>query len=88
VAGLCGVPATATAVAVNLTVVNPSSTGHLRVAGEGAAALSTSSINFKAQQILANNGIFALSDLGTLSVYCSMSTGSVHLLVDVFGYLE
>lgn len=87
-AGRCGVPSTAKAVAVNVTAVNPLAPGHLRLAPSGAAASNTSVVNFRAGVTIANNAILALSDTGTLSVYCSMPSGSTHFLLDVFGYYE
>ncbi|MEA2564450.1 MAG: hypothetical protein QOH06_5954 [Acidobacteriota bacterium] len=88
VTGLCAVPATARAVAVNLTVVSPTQAGYLRVTPVDSASANTTSISFRAGQTRANNGIYGLSDAGTLSIYCGLSSGSTHFVLDVFGYFE
>jgi hypothetical protein len=88
VTGRCAVPATAKAVMVNVTVITPSSAGYLRVAAADAASTSATAINFPAGLNRANNGIYALSDAGTLSVYCGIPSGSTHFALDVFGYFE
>lgn len=88
VAGRCGVPATAKAIAVNVTALNPTAQGHLRIAPSGAAASSSSVINFRPGVTTANNALLALSDAGSLSVYCGMAFGATHLLLDVVGYFE
>lgn len=88
VTGRCAIPATARAVVVNLTVVAPSSAGYLGVAARDAASSSSSAINFRAGQTRANNGIFALSEAGTLAVYCGIPSGSAHFVLDVYGYFE
>jgi len=88
VTGLCAIPATARAVAVNLTVVGPTTEGYLRAAPVDAASSNATAISFPAGQTRANNGIYALSDAGTLSIYCGVSAGSTHFVLDVFGYFE
>ena len=88
VTGRCGVPETATAVAVNLTVVTPPSAGHLRAAASDATASLSTAISFKAGQTRANNGLFGLSEIGRLGVYCDLPSGSMHFLLDVVGYFE
>jgi PKD repeat protein len=88
ITGRCAIPATAKAVVVNLTVVAPSSTGHLRVAATDAASSSATAISFQAGQTRANNGIFALSEAGTLAVHCGIPSGTAHFILDVYGYFE
>ena len=88
ITGLCAVPATARAVAVNLTVVGPTTAGYLRATPVDAASASTTAISFRAGQTIANNGIYGLSEAGTLSIYCGISSGSTHFVLDVFGYFE
>ena len=90
VSGLCQVPATAKAVAVNLTAVNPSDMGHLRLFPSGTPLPSTSALNFSGAT-RANNAVVALGAGGRLSVLCSMTPGALagtHLALDVFGYFE
>ncbi|HYG65819.1 MAG TPA: PKD domain-containing protein, partial [Thermoanaerobaculia bacterium] len=88
VAGTCGIPPTAAALAVNVTVVSPTQSGHFRLYPAGGTVPGTSVINFSAGQVRANNAVLSLGT-GSFSVLCGMAgTGSAHLLVDVVGYFE
>jgi hypothetical protein len=87
VAGLCLVPPTAKAVAVNLVVTEPTTTGFITLFAAGAAVPTASSINYAAGQTRANNGIFSLGTAGALAARCGPS-GTTHLIVDVSGYFE
>ena len=87
-AGRCGIPATAQAVSVNLTVVAPAQTGHLQAYPGGITPPPASVINFGAGQTRANNAILPLAADGTLAVRPGMASGTVHLLLDVNGYFE
>lgn len=87
--GVCGISSTATAVAINVTVVAPTDAGYLKIFPKEAPPPPTSAINFSAGQTRANNGLFRLSSNGFLSVYPSLlNQGSTHLVVDVFGYFD
>ncbi len=88
VAGSCGVPHTARAVAVNLTVVAPSAAGHVTVYPGGSPAPATSSISFRAGQVRANNAVLLLGAGGLSAVAVIPSSGQVHLVIDVSGYFE
>jgi len=87
IAGLCLVPSTAKAVAVNLVVTQPTNTGFVSLFPAGASAPTASSINFGAGQTRANNGIFSLGTAGALAARCGPA-GTTHLIVDVSGYFE
>jgi hypothetical protein len=85
-AGVCGVPATAKAVAVNVTVVQPAAGGFVTLAPTGLPLPATSTINMAPGVTRANN---ALLGLGTGAVQVkAVSTGAVQLLLDVTGYFE
>jgi hypothetical protein len=86
--GRCGIPATARALSLNVTVTDPSALGDLRLFPGGAQLPGTSTINFNAGQTRANNALLPLSTAGDLSVRCVMPSGSVHLILDVNGYME
>jgi hypothetical protein len=87
--GLCGVPSTATAISVNLTVVEPAAQGHLVLhAGDAAGPPRTSSINFPPAVTRANNAIVPLAANGGTVNVKNGSAGSVHLVLDVNGYLR
>lgn len=87
VSGRCGVPATARAVALNLTVTGPSAQGHLRVY-PGPVLPLASAINYRPGQTRANNAIVGLSGGGSLTVRAEQGSGAVHVLLDVTGYFE
>src|SRR5262249_26548465 len=58
--GRCGIPATARAVATNVTVTSGSADGYLALYPDGTALSTASTLNFRAGQTRANNAIFAL----------------------------
>lgn len=91
VVGRCGIPATATAVVVNLTVTGPTGTGHLTLFPGNLAAPVASTLNFSAGQTRANNAVLSLATdgAGTLRARPFITGGgTVHLLIDVSGYFE
>jgi glucose/arabinose dehydrogenase/PKD repeat protein len=84
----CGVPATAKAVAVNLTVIGPGSAGHLRAWAAGTPLTVTSALSFRAGQTRSNNAFVGLGASGSFSVFSDFPTGNAHLAVDVVGWYE
>lgn len=88
IAGRCGVPATAKAVALNVTATASTAAGNLRVYPSGAALPNTSTVNYSAGQTRANNALVALGSAGQLNVCTSQATGSVEFVLDVTGYFE
>lgn len=86
VAGVCGVPAEARAVSLNLTVVNPAAGGHLTLFGS-VLPPATSTLNFAPGQTRANNAVVGLAADGSLAVVCG-SLGAAHLVLDVNGYFR
>lgn len=89
VAGTCGIPASARAVAANVTVVLPSGPGHVTLfPGTAAAAPLASTINFSPGQVRANNAILPLGTNGTIAALPVMPGGQVDLILDVVGYFE
>ncbi len=92
--GHCGipdVPGKATAVAVNVTVIQPQGSGRLTLHPGNLSTPGTSTLNFSAGQNLANNAILALASNGegTLAVTPTVSGGgTVHVIVDVSGWFE
>lgn len=88
--GACGIPATAVALAVNVTVLQPTASGRLSVF-PGDVAAETSTLNFQANETRANNATLRLSydGAGTLRLNPVMPAGgTVHVAVDVTGYYE
>jgi hypothetical protein len=89
VTGSCGIPAGALAIAANVTVVFPSGPGDLRLGPVGLAD-HTSTINFHAGDVRANNAVLSLTGnpVGELAVETDIVPGSTHLVVDVAGYFK
>lgn len=87
-AGLCGIPAAAGAVAVNVTATASSATGNLRLFPAGTALPLVASINYSAGQTRGNNAIVSLSPSGAITVRCAQASGSAHFILDVGGYFE
>ena len=85
---VCGIPATARALAVTLTVVDPATAGHLRLFSADELRPLTSAINFRAAQTRGTYAVLGLGAAGDLTVYCGMTTGTTHFVLDVTGYFE
>jgi IPT/TIG domain len=88
VAGSCGVPIDARAVAVNLTAVAPSAAGDFRIFPSGSPVPPTSAINFRANLTRANNAVVALGAGGEISLRCDMPGGASNVVIDVYGYFQ
>ena len=86
-AGRCGIPATARAVSVNVTVTGPTVGGNLRLFGAGALVPVVSTLTYSAGQTRGNNGVVGPSPTG-LAIRAVQASGSVHAIVDVNGYFE
>ena len=88
IAGACGVPAIARAVSANVTVTQPTAMGDLRLYPAGTPRPAVSTINYRPGQTRANNFVLSLGSAGDLAVRCDQASGTVHLILDVFGYFE
>lgn len=87
VAGRGDIPAAATAVTGNLTVVNPSSGWALYLGPVATSAPSTSTINFVKGDVKGNSLTIGLGTGGTLSVtYMGNSGNATDVVFDVTGY--
>jgi hypothetical protein len=86
-AGSCGIPSTARAVSLNVTVVQPTATGNLTLYPSDTAPPASSTINFQPGLNRANNAVIGLSEAGAIAVKANTS-GTVHLILDVNGYFE
>ena len=85
---LCGVPATARAVTVNVTASGATAAGYVVLYPADLGTPLTSTVNFAAGQTRANNAVVRLAVDGTLAAKAFVGGGSVHLIVDVTGYFE
>jgi hypothetical protein len=91
VAGACGIPAAARAVAVNVTAVGSTGNGYVDAYPGYLESTGTSTVSFKAGTARASSAILplALNGTGTLSLNPSVAGGgSVHLILDVSGWFE
>ena len=95
---ICGIPATATAVTLNATIVQPSTGGDLRLypASVNPGLFDPSTMNYNAgEPALANGAILPVSEGGGCATGKDMKvligmigSGTVHLIIDVTGYFE
>lgn len=83
VAGLAGVPTGASAVVVNVTATNTTTSGFLTVFPSGTPPLA-SNLNWAAGATVPNLVIATLSSTGGLSIY--NASGSTDVVVDVLGW--
>jgi hypothetical protein len=87
VGGVCGIPADAKAISVNVTVLPPMSTGFLTLYPADSALPLASTINFAGGKIRANNAIVRVSSQGTIAVYNGGSQ-ETHFIIDVSGFFR
>lgn len=83
VAGRDGIPDTAQAIIVRLTVVDPEVGGFLTAWDTGATAPNTSVLNFAAAQTTGNT---VLVKVGTAQKITIRTSAATHLILDVLGY--
>ena len=84
IAGLAGVPGSATAVVLNVTAIDAEGEGYVTVFPWGEALPNTSNVNIKRfGQMVPNLVTVRLGTQGKVGLYSSISA---NLLVDVFGY--
>lgn len=91
IAGLCGIPSTAKAIAANVTVLGASSAGHLVLYPGDEGIPATNTLSYATNQVRANSVILKLdgSGIGNLGALATMpGVGQVHLIVDVSGYFQ
>lgn len=86
---ICGVPATARALALNVTVVPGTADGSVTIEPGDSRPTGTSVVNFRGGVVRANSAIrnVALSGDGSLAV-SSASAQPVNVILDVTGYFE
>lgn len=98
--GSCGIPQSAVAVSLNLTVTQPTApAGDLRIAPAGVGFPNVSTLNYIQGDTLANGAIVPLGsvpvgqpDFQVLGAGCApagcSNTYTYHLIVDVTGYFQ
>jgi len=86
VVGGGGVPSGATAVVLNVTAVNPTSSGYVTVFPDGITRPVASNLNFTAGEIIPNLVVVPVGSDGKVDFY--NVAGDVNIVVDVFGYFR
>jgi hypothetical protein len=89
VAGVCGIPAGVAALSINMTVLASASAGYITVypGPAGSPIGPTSTINYRADKMLANNAIIRAGSDSSINVYNS-GPSAAHFLIDVNGYFK
>jgi hypothetical protein len=85
VIGVDGVPATATAVAINVTVTNSTGYGNVAVNPDGITPSGTSNLNYAAGQTVPNLVIVPIGADGKVQ-FTKQGPGQVDLIADMAGY--
>ena len=87
----CGVPSGAQAVFVNVVVIGPSAAGHLTLYPSPGPLPLTSTLNFAADQTIANGALVPICDPGTTvcasDLTVTMGPATANVVIDVTGYL-
>jgi hypothetical protein len=85
--GRCGIPPSAAAISLNLTVTGATAAGHLTVYPQGQPIPLASTINFRSGQTRANNAIVPLGTGGAIAIVSGQPPGNTtHVIVDLSGY--
>jgi hypothetical protein len=86
--GVCGVPTTAKAVSLNVTITQATAPSFLTVWPSGTTRPVVSMINFEPSDPALGNGIIVgvSTNPQDLSVYNNF--GNVHVIIDVTGYFQ
>jgi hypothetical protein len=88
IGGRCGVPTTARAVSLNVTVTQPTTNGYLRLYPADATLPLASTINYSIAQTRANSATVGLGSTAGLVVRSDQSSGNVQVIIDVNGYFQ
>lgn len=84
--GVCGVPAAANAVAINVTITGATTTSWLTLWPSNLAQPAASTINFSETNWALANGAVMTLGTATLDLAIRNANGGVHVIVDVTGY--
>lgn len=88
ITGACGVPASATAAALQFTTVAASGAGFLTVYASDISVPGAALMQFGPgqSQIVTNTANLGLSSGGMIAAFVSATPVTVHLIIDVYGY--
>jgi hypothetical protein len=82
--GQCGIPSSAAAVSLNITVTNTQGPGFILIYPQGGAQPSVSTLNYVAGQTIANAAVVPLGTGGGVTVIAGVS--GTDLILDTNGY--
>ncbi len=88
IASQCGLPLTAKAVSLNLTVTAAQSAGNLALGGSGGATNRASFLSYRAGQTRANSAVVGLDLNGDMTALALQDFGTTELIIDVNGYFQ
>jgi hypothetical protein len=88
IGGRCGVPTTAKAAALNVTVTQATATGNLRLYAGGTVLPPTTAIDYRPDLTRANNAVAPLGAGALLGLRCDQPSGAVQVIIDVSGYFQ
>ncbi|HEY6928795.1 MAG TPA: hypothetical protein VJA66_03875, partial [Thermoanaerobaculia bacterium] len=88
IVGRCGIPASATALSLNVTVTQPTQAGSVTVRPGNTPFLAVPYVSYSAGQTRANNAIIALGAAGDYTATCNQPSGTTQLILDVNGYFQ
>ncbi len=87
--GSCGVPSTAKALSLNVTVSLPDALGNLALYPADRPLPTASTINFVPGLVRANNAVISLATDGSGGIKVhNASSGLTHVILDVTGYFD
>lgn len=86
VAGVAGVPADASSVALNVTVTDANLPGYVAAWPSGASMPTASTVNFGAGEVRANMTVARIGALGAVNI--AASGGCPHVVIDVVGWFS
>jgi Big-like domain-containing protein len=89
----CFLPMETKAVALNVTVTQPTADGHLVLYAGNTEPANTSTLNFKAGETVANNAVAELAADGSITIQIhtpghTAGADTAHLILDVVGSFE
>jgi uncharacterized repeat protein (TIGR03803 family) len=88
IVGQCGIPVTARAVSINVTITQPGAPGDLGLYPGGSARPLVSTMSYWSGQTRADNAVLPLGPSGDLMVHCDQGSGTVQLIIDTNGYFQ
>jgi Chaperone of endosialidase len=82
--GQCGIPSSASAVSLNITVTNTQGPGFIKIYPQGGTQPTVSTLNYVAGETVANAAVVPLGTAGGITVVAGVS--GTDLIIDTNGY--